>query len=129
MARRFRKPKKIIEAHAFQPKDLKAFTERLGRIDRDMAALRDDKKQILIEADAKGFHKKIILQAMAELRRAEKMKLKPGEKECLECYIDALSGTPLGNAAAAKAKSNHTPFQKTEKDHRSPRVPAETGAA
>jgi uncharacterized protein (UPF0335 family) len=117
MARRFKKPKKIIEAHAFKTDDLKSFAKRLGNIDADIAALKADRKEVLIEADAKGFHKKVLTRVLADLRREEKMSI--GERECFDNYRDALTGTPLALAAAKreekpKPRSNSKPFQNGE---------------
>jgi len=100
MARRSFKPKKIIGPHAFEAKTLKSFAERLERIRADIAALKEDEKSVLFEADARGFHKKLVKQVVAEAAK-QMHKFRP-EQECLALYRDALgilADTPLGLAA------------------------------
>lgn len=48
---------------------LKAFVERLERMDEEAKALNDDRKDILAEARANGFDTKVIRRILADRRQ------------------------------------------------------------
>lgn len=109
MGRRSFKPKKekkFIEPHVFEAGDLKKITRRLQQVDKEIAALQVDRKQILIEAKGQGFHPKLVNKVVRELKLPTDDKAQK-EKECLELYRAAvgLEGLPLGDAAAQREKN------------------------
>lgn len=48
---------------------LKAFVERLERLDEEAKALNDDRKDVLAEAKANGFGTKVIKRILADRRQ------------------------------------------------------------
>lgn len=48
---------------------LKAFVERLERLDEEAKALNDDRKDVLAEAKANGFDTKVIKRILADRRQ------------------------------------------------------------
>ena len=84
---------------------LKAFVERLEKLDEEKAALAEDFKSVLSEAKSSGFDTKIIKKILA-MRKQDAHKLRE-EQALLSTYLDALgmlADTPLGQAALAAAK-------------------------
>jgi uncharacterized protein (UPF0335 family) len=51
------------------PQQLKAFIERIERMDDEITALKDDRKEIIAEAKGEGFDTKIMLKIIAERKR------------------------------------------------------------
>ena len=85
---------------------LKAFVERLEKLEEDKAAIAEDIKEVLLEAKSTGFDPKIIKKVLS-LRKQDAKKLAE-EQAVLAVYMDALgmlADTPLGKAAVAAATS------------------------
>ena len=83
---------------------LKAFVERLEKLDEEKAALSQDIKDVLGEAKSSGFDTKIIKKILA-MRKQDAHKLRE-EQALLSTYMDALgmlADTPLGQAALKAA--------------------------
>ena len=82
---------------------LKAFIERIERVEAERKDLGDDLKEIYKEAVSSGYDAKILRKVIA-LRRQDAAKL--AEQEALiETYLAAigdLKDTPLGQAAISK---------------------------
>lgn len=79
---------------------LRAFIERIERLNEDKAAIGDDIKDVFGEAKAVGFDPKIIRKIVA-LRRQDKQK-RDEEAAILDLYVSALGDffdTPLGEAS------------------------------
>lgn len=79
---------------------LRAFIERIERLNEEKGAIGDDIKDVFGEAKATGFDPKIIRKIVA-LRRQDKKK-RDEEAELLALYLDAIGDffdTPLGAAA------------------------------
>ena len=96
---------------------LKAFVERLERIDEEKAALAEDFKSVLSEAKSTGFDTKIIKKILA-MRKQDAHKLRE-EQAILSTYLDALgmlADTPLGQAALAAAAPSQAAKVKVESD-------------
>lgn len=97
---------------------LRAFIERIERLEEEKKALSGDIKGIYAEAKANGFDPKTMrkvvrLRAMdADKRRAEQV--------ILDFYMEALgmlAGTPLGDAALGRAiREFGTPVPLTEEE-------------
>jgi len=84
---------------------LKAFVERLEKLDEEKAVLAEDFKSVLSEAKSSGFDTKIIKKILA-MRKQDAHKLRE-EQALLSTYLDALgmlADTPLGQAALKAAK-------------------------
>lgn len=67
---------------------LKAFVERLERVDEEITGLRDDRKGILAEAKGNGFDAKAIGKLLA-LRKKD-LAERQEEEAILELYCSAL---------------------------------------
>lgn len=79
---------------------LKAFVERLEKLEEEKAAIGEDIKEVLLEAKSNGFDPKIIKKLLS-LRRQDAKK-RAEEQAVLAVYMDALgmlADTPLGKAA------------------------------
>ncbi len=70
------------------PGHLRAFVERLERMDEEIKALNDDKKDIYAEAKSAGFDTKIIKKVVA-IRRQDRDK-RVEEETILGLYLSAL---------------------------------------
>lgn len=85
---------------------LKAFVERIEKLEEEKAAISEDIKEVYSEAKGVGFDTKIIKKIIA-MRKQDADKIKE-EQAVLALYMDALgmlSDTPLGKAALAAAVS------------------------
>ena len=91
-------------AHRFAKDHLKAFVERIERLEEEKKALADDIRDVYAEAKGNGFDVKA-LRAVIKLRKQDADKRKEHEA-ILETYLQALgmlADTPLGQAAMARA--------------------------
>lgn len=83
---------------------LKAFVERLEKLEEEKSAIAEDIKSVMSEAKGSGFDPKIIKKVLSLKRQdAEKRR---SEAAILATYMDALGllvDTPLGKAALAAA--------------------------
>jgi uncharacterized protein (UPF0335 family) len=86
---------------------LKAFIERIERLEDEKAAISGDIKDVYAEAKGVGFDPKIMKKAVA-LRKQDKAK-RDEEKTILQLYMEALGDfvdTPLGKAAVEAATAD-----------------------
>lgn len=82
---------------------LRAFLERIERLETEKAELGADIKDVYSEAKSSGFDVKIMRKVLA-LRKIDPDK-RAEEEEILSLYLAALGqldGTPLGQAAVAR---------------------------
>jgi uncharacterized protein (UPF0335 family) len=82
---------------------LRAFIERIEKLEEEKRALLDDIKDVYAEAKGSGFDVKVMRRIVA-LRREDKAKREEFE-EILDLYMNALGmlgDTPLGQAAVAR---------------------------
>ena len=85
---------------------LKAFIERLEKLEDEKTVISEDIKSVLSEAKSSGFDPKIIKKLLS-LRKQDAHK-RAEEQAVLAVYMDALgmlADTPLGKAAVARASS------------------------
>jgi uncharacterized protein (UPF0335 family) len=91
-------------ANRFAKDHLKAFVERIERLEEEKKAFADDIRDVYAEAKGNGFDVKA-LRAVIKLRKEDTDKRKEREA-ILETYLHALgmlADTPLGQAALARA--------------------------
>jgi uncharacterized protein (UPF0335 family) len=94
-------------AHRFAKDHLKAFVERVERLEEEKKALSDDIRDVYSEAKANGFDVKA-LRTIVRLRKQDVDERKEQEA-ILETYLHALgmlADTPLGQAAITRATGN-----------------------
>ena len=80
--------------------NLRAYIERIERLESEVRDLNEDKKEIYAEARGNGYDAKII-RKIVSMRRMDKAK-RDEEQAILDIYMNALgmlSDTPLGEAA------------------------------
>ena len=79
---------------------LRSFVDRIMNLEEDRSAINADIREVKSEAKSTGFD----MKALNEVLRLERMEKSDREEfEALrELYVDALHGTPLGDAAAKK---------------------------
>lgn len=77
-----------VDNGAVDGRHLKAFVERIERMEEEIKALNDDKRDIYAEAKATGFDVKILKKVVA-LRRLDRDKRRE-EEEILDLYLSAL---------------------------------------
>ncbi len=85
---------------------LKAFVERLEKLEEEKAAIAEDIKEVLAEAKSNGFDPKIIKKVLS--LRKQDAKKRAEEQAVLAVYMDALgmlADTPLGKAAMDRASA------------------------
>ena len=85
---------------------LKAFVERLEKLEEEKAAIAEDIKEVLAEAKSNGFDPKIIKKVLS--LRKQDAKKRAEEQAVLAVYMDALgmlADTPLGKAALDRASA------------------------
>ena len=70
---------------------LRAFVERIEKLDEEQRALGDDKKEVYAEAKGMGYDAKII-RKIVSLRRQDKDKRRE-EEEIMDLYLAALGMT------------------------------------
>lgn len=83
---------------------LRSIVERIERLEEERASLASDVKEIYSEAKGNGFDTKIIRQVI-RIRKQDAAE-RQQQEEMLDVYMAALgmlSGTPLGDAAVARA--------------------------
>lgn len=79
----------MSEGHnSIAPTQLRSIVERIERVEEEIKALNDDKKDIYGEAKANGFDTKIIKKVVA-LRRKDHQERKE-EEAIMELYLEAL---------------------------------------
>lgn len=86
---------------------LKAFVERIERIEEEVKSLTDDRKDIYAEAKANGFDVKA-LRAIIRLRKQDADE-RAEQEAVLETYMHALgmlADLPLGQAAIERATAH-----------------------
>lgn len=82
---------------------LRAFIERVERLEEDKRAIADDIKEVYAEAKGNGFDVTIMRKVVA-LRRMDHDK-RQNQQAILDLYLEALGeyvNTPLGRAAIAR---------------------------
>jgi uncharacterized protein (UPF0335 family) len=82
---------------------LRAFIDRIERLEGEKAAISDDIREVYSEAKGSGLDPKIIRKVIA-LRKMDRDK-RAEEEALLSCYLSALgelAETPLGRAAVAR---------------------------
>lgn len=90
--------------NSFAKDHLKAFVERVERLEEEKKALADDIRDVYAEAKGNGFDVKA-LRAVVKLRKQDADKRREHEA-ILETYMHALgmlADTPLGQAAIERA--------------------------
>lgn len=93
-------------AHRFAKDQLKAFVERIERLEEEKKALADDIRDVYAEAKGNGYDVKAMRQVV-RLRKQDKDE-RAEQEAILETYMVALgmlAGTPLGDAALARARA------------------------
>lgn len=106
----------VSSSEEVNAKHLRAFLERIERLEEEKKALADDIRDVYAEAKGNGFDVKIIRKIVA-LRKQDADKRRE-EQEILDLYLGALgmlSDLPLGQAALKRAVSAFgTPSPLTE---------------
>lgn len=83
---------------------LKAFIERIEKLEEEKKAIADDIKDVYAEAKSTGFDAKMMRKVVA-LRKQDANE-RAEQEAVLETYMQALGmlvGTPLGDAAVQRA--------------------------
>jgi uncharacterized protein (UPF0335 family) len=75
-------------ANDVAPEMLRAFVERIERLEGEITALNDDKKEVYAEIKSAGFDTKIVKKVIA-LRRKDHAERKE-EEAIMELYLEAL---------------------------------------
>jgi uncharacterized protein (UPF0335 family) len=81
----------IVDASVISGQHLRAFIERIERIEEEIRSMNDDKKEIYAEAKGTGFDVKIIKRIVA-MRRLDPDRRRE-EAEILDLYLTALGMT------------------------------------
>ena len=84
---------------------LRAFCERIEKLEEEKRSIADDIKDVYAEAKGTGFDAKILRKVVA-LRKMDRDK-RAEEEAVLDCYLAALGmlvGTPLGDAAIDRVR-------------------------
>lgn len=84
---------------------LRAFIERIEKLEEEKRAIADDIKDVYAEAKGTGFDAKII-RKIVSMRRMDRDKRRE-EEEILDLYLSALGefiDTPLGQSAVDRAR-------------------------
>ena len=76
---------------------LRAFVERIERVEEEIKALTEDKKEIFAEAKAEGFDVKI-LKDVIRIRKQDQ-EARQEHESLLEVYLHALEGASMKKAA------------------------------
>lgn len=83
----------MIAGHnSIEAGQLKAFVERIERVEVEIKGLNDDKKDIYAEARGVGYDTKIVKRVIA-LRRQDPDKRRE-EAEIIDLYLAAVEGAP-----------------------------------
>lgn len=86
---------------------LRAFIERIERLEEEKRAIADDIKEVYSEAKGTGYDAKV-MRKIVSLRRMDRQK-RIEEEEILSLYMEALGEfveTPLGQAAISAARAH-----------------------
>lgn len=85
--------------HAHQQAALKAFVEKIERLQGEQRALGEDIRELMREAQSKGFVPKVIRKVLAIRRQSKAEYLE--QEAALAQYLNAVSwlATPLGAAS------------------------------
>ena len=92
-----------IGYNSVSKEQIRAFIERIERLEEEKKALADDIRDVYAEAKGNGFNVKA-LRAIVKLRKQDKDE-RAEHEAILETYMLALgmlSGTPLGDAAVKR---------------------------
>ncbi|MBL8575030.1 MAG: DUF2312 domain-containing protein [Hyphomicrobiaceae bacterium] len=87
---------------AVTPGQIKAFVERIERLEGEKKTIADDIKDVYGEAKANGYDVKV-LRKVISLRKQDKAKREEMEA-ILELYLDALGMTPIETAIRQAAE-------------------------
>ncbi len=79
---------------------LRAFIERIERLEEDIKGLNEDKKDVFAEAKGEGFDVKI-LKEVIRLRKQDKEE-RDERESLLDLYMHALGSAPMPLADAAE---------------------------
>jgi uncharacterized protein (UPF0335 family) len=79
---------------------LRSFVERIERIDEDLKAMNDDKKDVFAEAKGEGFDVKI-LKEVIRLRKQDQNE-RDERDTLLDLYLHAIETAPAPKARAAE---------------------------
>lgn len=90
----------MVDSDSVAQDQLRAFIERIERMEEEKQAIADDIKEVYAEAKSNGFDVKILRQVI-RLRKMDKAALQE-QDALLELYRDALDMTP-DNASSAEA--------------------------
>ena len=82
------KPEKLISGELVEGGQLRAFVERIERLEEDKRAIADDIKEVYAEAKGNGFDVKIMRKVIS-LRRMDRDK-RIEEETILDLYLSAL---------------------------------------
>lgn len=77
-----------VDAHGIARDQLRAFVQRIERLDEEAKALNDDRKDVYGEAKGCGFDVKILKRIIAIRRQDRDQRLE--EEAILETYMQAL---------------------------------------
>jgi len=94
-----------MDSAAVNASHLRAFIERIEKLEEEKRAIADDIKDVYAEAKGTGFDAKII-RKIVSMRRMDREKRRE-EEEILDIYLTALGDfidTPLGSAAVSRAQ-------------------------
>lgn len=80
------------DAHGVARDQLRAFVERIERLDEEAKALSDDRKDVYGEAHSMGFNKKILKKVIAIRRQDKDQRME--EEAILDTYLQALGMVP-----------------------------------
>lgn len=80
------------DAHGIVRDQLRAFVERIERLDEEAKALNDDRKDVYGEAKSMGFDTKILKKVIAIRRQDHDQRME--EEALLDTYLQALGMVP-----------------------------------
>lgn len=86
----------MTDAGGFAAEQLKSYVERIERLETEIKALNDDKRDIYAEAKANGFDTKILKQVI-RLRKQDADE-RQEQETILDLYLAALGMLPGGEA-------------------------------
>lgn len=88
---------------------LRSFVERVERLEEEMKALSDDRKEVYAEAKGEGFDVKTMREVI-RLRKLDKADLceRDAMLDLYKAALGMLSDTPLGQAAIARETAQAT---------------------
>jgi uncharacterized protein (UPF0335 family) len=84
-----------MSSNAVDANHLRAFLERIERLEEEKRAIADDIKEVYAEAKGTGYDSKII-RKIVSIRRMDRDKRRE-EEEILELYLSALGDARLGH--------------------------------